>query len=322
VAGFQGAARLYWRQDAARKLSCLEQNMKTRMMLIATAGLLGAIAMARTAAADQGPEVYVVTLTHQFGVVNLRTGAFRPIGNGTPETDDNLVRGPGGMLFSLALDSGNLVSINPDSGATTVIGPTGLPGPSGSLTSVFHLAEAGGRLYMTDFANNLYSVNASTGHATLIGPTGIPPDPEPAFTFNADGTLNLCAETFYGVGDKIIATFTEFRIDPVTLAIRVVIPPRLWQIHPSSGLATMVGDTLGFLASVQVDGEFYAFLPVITAFSPFGPVAFTQLYRLDPNTGKTTFVRNIDAAVAPIDGAAPAHGVSALFRKAPENASE
>ena len=108
------------------------------------------------------------------------------------------------MLFSLASLSGNLVSINPDNGVTTVIAPTGLrslPGNAGSFA--FHLAEAAGKLYLTDFDNNLYHVNASTGHARLIVPTGIPPDPAVPFTFNADGTVNLCGETLYGVGDKL-----------------------------------------------------------------------------------------------------------------------
>jgi outer membrane protein assembly factor BamB len=248
-------------------------------------------------------DVYVVTAEQQFGIVNLTTGAFRPIGSGTPEPDGNLVRGAGGMLFSLASLSGNLVSINPGTGATTVIGPTGL----GSFA--FALAGAGGRLYLTDFDNNLYHVDAATGTATLIGPTGIPRDPGfPPGSVNPDGTLNFCGETFYGVGDKIYATFHAFRIDPVTLAVSVEAAPKLWEIDPHSGLARLIGETSpDLLTSVRVDGRFYAFRSVFTAFSDFGPVSSTQLYSLDIGTGKATFLRNIDPAAGPIFGATPVH---------------
>jgi hypothetical protein len=294
------------------------------MTSIAAAGLLCAMAItpaAGAAADDNMPgarsvkelEVYVVTLAQQFGVVNLKTGAFRPIGDGTPPLS-NLVPGPDGMLFSLD-SAGDLVSINPDNGGTTVIGPTGLGHFAATGESLaFALAEAGGKLYLTDFDNNLYHVNASTGHATLIGPTGMPPDPAVPVTFNQDGTLNLCGETLFGVGDKLYAIFNAFRIDPVTLAVTVEVAPKFWQIDPTSGLATLIGDSVGLQSSARVNGEFYGFRPLITSFSPFGPVAVNQLYRLDLDSGKASFLRNIDPAVSPIFGAAPVHGSSRLSR--------
>jgi hypothetical protein len=256
------------------------------------------------ASAGQDKAVYVVTGSQQFGTVDLATGAFHQIGPGTPEPDSSLVPGPHGMLFSLATLSGSLVSINPATGATTVIGPTGLG------SSAFDLAEAGGKLYMTDFSNNLYSVNAASGAATLIGPTGIPPDPAVPFTFNPDdGTFNLCDETLYGVGDKLYATFDSFKLDPATLAVTQTTAPDLWQIDPATGLATLVAPTTLMLgASADMDGTFYAFHLVPTAFSSFGPVAFSQLVTLDLTNGNITFVRNIDSAAGPIFGAAPVHG--------------
>jgi outer membrane protein assembly factor BamB len=254
-------------------------------------------------------DVYVVTAAQQFGIVNLTTGAFRPIGSGTPESDTSLVHGANGALFSVASPSGLLVYITPGDGVTHVVGPTGLRSVPGFGSVVFSLAGAGGKLYLTDFDNNLYQVNASTGHATLIGPTGMPPDPALPGTVNADGTLNFCGETFYGVGDKLYATFYAYRIDPVTLAVSVDVPPKLWQIDPSSGLATVIGDTSpSLLTSVRVDGKFYAFQSVFTSFSDFGPVASTQLYTLDPDSGQTRFLRMIAPAAGPIFGAAPVHG--------------
>src|SRR5579884_3344320 len=148
-------------------------------------GGLGLLAV--TASADQ--MVYVVTGAQQFGTVDLNTGAFHPIGAGTAEPDEGLVPGATGGLYSLGSLSGNLLSINPATGTTTVIGATGLG------SNVFAFAEAGGKLYATDFSNNLYSVNASTGAAHLIHATGIPPDPAVPFTMNPDGTMNLCDES-------------------------------------------------------------------------------------------------------------------------------
>src|SRR6266849_609571 len=160
-------------------------------MLIGKKLIFSLVLSVLTAAAGEDKAVYVVTGAQQFGTVDLTTGAFQAIGPGTPEPDANLVYGPHGKLFSLATFTGSLVSIDPKTGNTTVIGPTGL----GSFA--FALAEAGGKLYLTDFNNSLYSVNAETGAATLIGPTGIPADPRVPFTFNGDGTLNLCDETLY-----------------------------------------------------------------------------------------------------------------------------
>ena len=154
--------------------------------------------------AGEDKAVYVVTGAQQFGTVDLTTGAFHQIGSGTPEPDANLVHGPNGILYSLGTISGSLVSIDIATGATTVIGPTGL----GAI--IFDLAEAAGKLYLTDLSNNLYSVNPATGVATLIGPTGIPPDPHVPFTFNPDGTFNLCDETLYGVGRQALCNLRFF----------------------------------------------------------------------------------------------------------------
>jgi hypothetical protein len=290
--------------------------MKSIINLIAVSALMSTIAMAQSTlpAANPSQEVYVVTLAQQFGIVNLATGAFRPIGSPTPALS-NLVPGPEGMLYSLNDFTGDLVLINPDNGAVTVIGPTGLGNFAETGESkAFSLAEVAGKLYLTDFDSNLYHVDASTGHATLIGPTGMPPDPAVPVTFNADGTLNICSQILFGVGNKLYATFNQVRINPATLAVNIGVPPKLWQIDPSSGLATLIGDSpisgesTGFHASARVDGRLYGFQAVITGFSPFGPIAFNQLYTVDIDTGKTTLIRNIDPAVTPIFGAAPVHG--------------
>ena len=257
------------------------------------------------ASAGEDKAVYVVTGAQQFGTVDLTTGAFQPIGPGTPEPDANLVHGPNGMLYSIGTISGSLVSIDSATGATTVIGPTGLG------ATIFDLAEVAGKLYLTDLSNNLYSVNPATGVATIIGPTGIPPDPHVPFTFNADGTFNLCDETLYGVGNKLYATFDSFTLNPVTLAITVLVPPDLWEIDPRTGIATRIAPTsLNLGASVHVDGNFYAFHLVPVGFNAFGPVSISQLETLDLANGITSFVKEIDPAAGPIFGVAPVRGHS------------
>jgi hypothetical protein len=250
-------------------------------------------------AASAAPVVYVVNGNDQFGTVDLASGAFRAIGAPTPEGQANLVWAPNGSLFSLTY-SGNLETINPATGVTAVIGRTGLG------FNAFDLAGVGGKLYATDFSNNLYSVNPNTGAATLIGATGMPPDPTIPFTINPDGTWNLCDETLYGVSRKLYATFDSFRIDPNTLAIKTVVPPNLYWIDPSTGVATLIGPTsLNLGASVGVSSNFYAFRIVPTGWTPFGPLNRSELDTLNLTNGGTAFAGNIDPSAGAIFGVAP-----------------
>jgi hypothetical protein len=273
------------------------------LAMLAHATLIVSLALILFAAsASAEPSVYVVTLNNLFGTVDLATGAFHPIGAPTTESLTNLVWWHGSLLSLTTSDPipGYLVKINPATGETKVIGATGLG------INAFALAEVRGKLYLTDFSNNIYSVDPSTGVASPIGPTGMPPDPTIPFTFNDDGTLNLCDESFYGVHGKLYATFDSFRVDPNSLEITPAVKPDLYQINPSSGVATLIGPTdLQVGASVQVDGKFYAFRLVITGFTEFGPQAYSQLVALDLRSGKTIFLRNIDAVAGPIFGAVP-----------------
>jgi hypothetical protein len=242
-------------------------------------------------AARADSTVYVVTSNQQFGTVNLATGAFQQIGSGTPEPDSNLMPGPNGTLYSLATLSGSLVTINPTTGATTVIGMTGLG------AHAFDLAEVAGKLYLTDFSGNLYSVDALTGAAKLIGPTGIPADPAVPFTMNPDGTVNLCDESLYGVGGKLYATFDAFKWDPVAMAVTAVdVSPALYQIDPATGTTTVIGPTdLNLNGSVDVNGAFFAF-----------NAGTGEVVTLDLANGQTGFLSDLDPAAGLVFGATPA----------------
>lgn len=259
--------------------------------------VLAVVLLVASAGAQQ---VYVVTSNQQFGTVNLSSGAFHQIGATTPEGQANLVWGPQGVLYSLTY-SGNLETINPATGATTVIGPTGLG------FNAFDLAGARGQLYATDFSNNIYSVDAKSGAATLLAATGMPSDPATPFTFNNDGTLNLCAESLYGIGGSLYATFYAFTIDPGTLAVNVTVQPGLYRIDPASGLAIYVAPTdrdLG--AIVAAPGGVYAFKWLTLEFGDFGPVVQSQVVRFDLTSGATSVIANVDPAAGGITGAAPA----------------
>ena len=256
--------------------------------------------------ASAGPFVYVVTLSQQFGTLDLASGKFQVIGGPTADSLADLVWASDGSLYTLTIsgsDVGSLAKINPVTGEVTDIGGTGL------RFNAFSLAGVRGKLYATDLSNNLYSVDPDTGVATPITDTGIPPDPTIPFTYNSDGTFNVCDESFYGVGGKIYATFDSFAIDPNTLATPIKVEPGLYEIDPFTGATTRIAPTdLKLSASVKVEGEFYAFRGVLTGFVDGFPQAYSQLVMLDLKTGKTTLLANLDPSLGLILGAAPVRG--------------
>ena len=249
---------------------------------------LGLVLHIASASADS---VYVISLdlatdNQQFGTVDLSTGAFQQIRSQAGEEYRGLVPASNGSLLTLGFD-GNLTAINPATGLTTVIGPTGLSdcstpaSPCGPNSSGV-LAGLGGTLYATDFSQNLYTVNPTTGAAKLIGPTGIPAVPFIShFTSNPDGTANVFEASLFAANGKLYATFDTNRLDPVSGQITFGIPNNLYQIDPNTGVATVVGPTAQATTSVaQVNGTSYAF-----------NVGTGQLLTLDLANGNISFVR-------------------------------
>ena len=244
--------------------------------------------------------VYIFNATGQFGTIDVATGAFQQIGPNMPEGAMGLAQGPNGSLLTLAF-SGNLTSIDPATGLTSVIGPTGLTacatpadpcGPTGTNTA----GGLDGRVYVTDLSNNLYRVNPLTGGTTLIGPTGIPPLPFTPLSENPDGTFNAYDEALFGANGKLYATFDAFTVDSTTFTLgSVLIPDNLYQIDPTTGMATVIGPTdLNLAAVANVNGTFYAFND-----------GTSQIVTLDVTNGNTNVVTDFDPAVGLVLGAAP-----------------
>lgn len=262
------------------------------LVLVLAASLLVATASAQN-------QVYVVTSNQQFGTVDLSNGAFHQIGANTPEGQANLVWGPQGVLYSLTF-SGNLEKIDPATGAATVVGPTGLG------FNAFDLGGVRGNLYATDFGNNIYSVDPNTGAASLLAATGMPADPAIPFTFNADGTMNLCDETLYGLSGQLYATFDAFTLDPGTLAVTPTVAAGLYRIDPATGAATFIAPTdMNLGSTVATSSGFYAFKWITTAFTEFGPQPQSEITKLNLVTGQTSVIGLVDPAAGGITGAAP-----------------
>lgn len=235
--------------------------------------MLSLVFLSLGASAHASPVVYAVSLFGPFGTVDVSTGTFKQIGPALLDPLGGLVLGPNGYLGVSV--SGNLDSLNPATGAVSVIGATGLGSQADTM------AILNGTVYETDLSNNIYTVNTTTGAAQLIGYTGIPPCPPPPLAgdeslFTANGNLY---ETFDSLNPS---TFTP------------IVDPELYQINPLTGQATLIGSTAFMIdAAIDLSGTVYAF------------TANAQVLSLDPATGATTFLTNYDPAAAIIGGVAP-----------------
>lgn len=266
-----------------------------------TRNLLLSLALSAFAASASAGSLVYAENGFQFGTVDLASGAFTPIGPGTPEGVTGLATAPNGSLLTLSF-SGDLESINPANGAVTIVDATGLgdcsllTSPCGP-TSANTIAALGGKIYATDYQNKLYTVNPLTGATTPIGLTGMPGVTFVPLSTNADGSFNIFDEALFAADGKLFATFDTGSVDILTAnpTSTPVIASNLYQIDPATGVATLIGPTaFGLSAAAEVNGTAYAF-----------NAPLREVVALDLATGKTTFVSDFDPAVGTITGAAP-----------------
>ena len=257
--------------------------------------------------ASQDPLVYAltnnpVTGAAGFGAVHVGSGAFVPIGSTLPsDLGHALAPASGGRLLSMAY-SGNLYSIDPRTGAASVVGATGLgdcstpASPCGS-NSANTLALHNGKYYAIDFSQNLYSLDPDTGATQLIGSTGMPPITAAPISIDpSNGKLNVYDESLFSYRGKLYANFDYGQVDLSTGAETAVIPDTLYEIDPRTGQATMIAPTdLGLLTIVTVGDTVFAFDDINVRF-----------VTVDPTTGKTQAVSSLDPSAGFVCGATPA----------------
>jgi outer membrane protein assembly factor BamB len=134
-----------------------------------SAGLVGPTGMANvTDIAFHGPTLYGVSFS-QFLRLNPDTGQAVGIGN-TGFTTNGLAVSEEGIVYA-GTTNGQLITINPGTGAGTLVGSFG-----GGMTSGGDLVmDSNGVLYGALNSGSglvIATINRATGAATVVGPTG------------------------------------------------------------------------------------------------------------------------------------------------------
>ncbi len=245
---------------------------------------------------------YVINVAFEFGALDLRTGAFLPIGAALPpDVGDGLVQGPGAALLSLGFD-GRLIAIDPITGQTSIIGATGLgdcstPTSPCGPDSANWIGVFDGHYYVTDFANNLYSLNPKTAATKLIGATGIPALTFAPFSQNPDGSFNVFGEGLFEYRGKFYAYFQTGAINFATGEYTTFIPGEIYRIDPANGHTVAVS---------HVDPSFSSIGVVHDSIYGFDGAA-GQVDIVDLTTGSATPVTTLDSSAGPIAGVTAAN---------------
>ena len=143
--------------------------------------------------------------TDQLGTLDLATGAFTglvacpPPGGATSWTGLAIDPVTGTFYGSTTV---NLYTIDPATGASTLVGPFNVS--SGLMIAI--AVNAVGEMYGHDiFTDSIYSIDMATGAATLIGPTGYLANFAQGMDFdNEDGTLYIFL--YQGSGANVYGT--------------------------------------------------------------------------------------------------------------------
>ncbi len=115
---------------------------------------------------SSGATVYSVFFDDRFGSIDSSTGNYTQLGT-LPIAQAAGIGEFANVLYVQSMQ-GELLTVNPATGSSTVVGNADL-----STTSEIFAGDADG-LFEFDSLSNLYSINPTTGAATLIGATGLP----------------------------------------------------------------------------------------------------------------------------------------------------
>jgi hypothetical protein len=199
-------------------------------------------------------EIFAVGWPNQAYSIESTTGQATNIGTVAGTGVNALARHPSGVIYTMATT--NLLTVNPATGAGTVVTGMHLEGPD-PINSPAMAISPGGLLYLINRDDNifpsdwLYRVNISTGEGILMGPTGLTPGIQ-GLAFATNGTL-------YG-----------WHVTNGLVTIGV-----------GTGNATDVNGAVGATSEIQCLG-----------FSPQGTLygARSALYAIDLSTGVLTLV--------------------------------
>ena len=221
-----------------------------------------------------GPDSFTVTVTD----------------NGTlPQAGSVLIVVAVKPLFGIDASSGTLLTIDPATGAGTIVGPLGI-----GFTPALAIDPTTGIMYTATGGSNpsLYRVDPATGVTTLIGSTGLGFVTVGDIAFRADGTLYAAVDS---VGDGGIGSDTLAIIDKTT------------------GKATGIGpfgvctQSLCIIEGIEAIA-FDAAGTLWGALSARSTSSLPGLYKIDPTTGTATFF----APILDATGVPPSGGVVSL----------
>ena len=202
-------------------------------------------------------QIFAVGWPSQAYSIDSATGVAHGIGTVSPIAVNDLARSPAGVLYTI--NSTNLLTVDPVTGAGTVLTPINLHSSGNSYISVPAMAfSPAGVLYLINRDENspfpsdrLYTLDVNTGQGQLVGFTGLTP--------HMQGLACASSGTLYGWHTEV----------------------GLVTINTSTGAATDVNPAVGATANLQCLG-----------FSPNGNLYGAQmaLYVLNLNDGLPSLI--------------------------------
>jgi len=219
------------------------------------------------------PLAYVINFSGQFGLMDLATGQFTPIGKGLDNVPEALGGKAGGPFYSVDGLTGRLIRIGLD-GKTTEVGDTHT-GPNVGPTGISLIGSlSDGTLYALDFSNRLYRINTETAATTPVGSL-LFSLPQQELEYSGNMTTSLTGDgklLYYTIeildGPRKTSP-TLYIIDPVTLSVTA----RPLKNHPSL-----------IIGSGIVNGVFYLF------------GAGGEIWTLNTGTGETKLTARYDSS--------------------------